>query len=198
MTPPLVVARVRAPGARRAPHLLCADHRARGWPCPHAEDAKIAQIHTANIDPSLLHGGRQLPDHRFRHARVRRHEGRRRSTSGAQQSQTGQRSDTIMVAHIDPGKRTGVLVSFPRDLWVPIPGHGTAKINAAFAYGGAQLTIETIEQDFDVPISHYLEVDFAGFRNIVNAIGSVPIYFPTPARDTQQRSRDQHGRLPST
>ena len=88
-----------------------------------------------------------------------------------------------MVAHIDPGKRTGVLVSFPRDLWVAIPGHGTPKINAAFAYGGAQLTIETIEQDFDIPISHYLEVDFAGFRDIVNAIGSVPIYFPTPARD---------------
>ena len=89
----------------------------------------------------------------------------------------------MMVVHIDPGKRTGVLVSFPRDLWVPIPGHGTNKINAAFAFGGPQLAIETIKQDFDIPISHYLEVDFAGFRDIVNAIGSVPIYFPTPARD---------------
>ena len=64
------------------------------------------------------------------------------------------------------------------------PGHGTAKINAAFAFGGPQLTIATIKQDFNIPISHYLEVDFAGFRDIVNAIGSVPIYFPTPARDT--------------
>ena len=103
---------------------------------------------------------------------------------GDKASQTGQRSDTIMVAHIDPGKHTGILVSFPRDLWVEIPGHGTAKINAAFAFGGPQLAIATIEQDFDIPISHYLEVDFAGFRDIVNAIGSVPIYFPTPARDT--------------
>jgi len=76
-----------------------------------------------------------------------------------------------------------VLVSFPRDLWVNIPGHGDSKINAAFAYGGPQLAVKTIEQDFGVPISHYLEVDFAGFRDIVNAIGSVPIYFPTPARD---------------
>jgi LCP family protein required for cell wall assembly len=75
-------------------------------------------------------------------------------------------------------------VSFPRDLWVDIPGHGTAKINAAFAFGGPQLAIATIEQDFGIPISHYLEVDFAGFRDIVNAVGSVPIYFPTPARDT--------------
>ena len=46
-----------------------------------------------------------------------------------------------------------------------------------------QRSIETIENDFNVPISHYLQVDFAGFRNIVNAIGSIPVYFPTPARD---------------
>ena len=43
----------------------------------------------------------------------------------------------------------------------------TSKINAAFAYGGAQLAIQTLEQDFNIPISHYLEVDFAGFRDIV-------------------------------
>ena len=103
---------------------------------------------------------------------------------GSKATQTGQRSDTIMVVHIDPGKHTGILVSFPRDLWVAIPGHGTAKINAAFAFGGPQLTIATIKQDFNIPISHFLEVDFAGFRDIVNAIGSVPIFFPTPARDT--------------
>ncbi len=60
---------------------------------------------------------------------------------GSKAKQTGQRSDTMMVVHIDPGKHTGMLVSFPRDLWVDIPGHGTAKINAAFAFGGPQLTI---------------------------------------------------------
>ncbi len=77
-----------------------------------------------------------------------------------------------------------MLVSFPRDLWVAIPGIGHAKINAAFN-AGPQRMIETIEQDFDVPISHYLEVDFAGFRNMVNAIGTIPIYFAAPARDTK-------------
>ena len=104
----------------------------------------------------------------------------------------------MMVVHIDPGKRTGVLVSFPRDLWVAIPGHGTDKINAAFAFGGPQLTIQTIKQDFDIPISHYLEVDFAGFRDIVNAIGSVPIYFPAPGARSQQRSQHPDGRLPQS
>jgi len=102
---------------------------------------------------------------------------------GSAQSQTGQRSDTIMVAHVDSNGQ-GVLVSFPRDLWVAIPGLGHAKINAAFN-AGPQRVIETIEQDFNIPISHYLEVDFEGFRNIVNAIGTIPIYFPTPARDTK-------------
>ncbi len=103
---------------------------------------------------------------------------------GSAQQQTGQRSDTIMVAHVDDRTGTALLVSFPRDLWVAIPGIGHAKINAAFN-AGPQRVIETIENDFDIPISHYLEVDFAGFRKMVNAIGTIPIYFPAPARDTK-------------
>jgi LCP family protein required for cell wall assembly len=96
--------------------------------------------------------------------------------------QTGQRSDTIMIAHVDPDTETGMLVSFPRDLWVEIPGRGGAKINSAFS-DGPETVVQTIKQNFDIPIHHYLEIDFAGFRNIVDAIGTVPIYFPTPARD---------------
>jgi LCP family protein required for cell wall assembly len=95
----------------------------------------------------------------------------------------GQRSDTIMIAHIDPETETGMLVSFPRDLWVNIPDVGEAKLNAAFN-GGPQRVIQTIQENFDIEVNHYLEIDFNGFRNIVDAIGSVPIFFPTPARDT--------------
>ena len=58
--------------------------------------------------------------------------------------------------------------------WCPIPGMGHAKINAAFN-AGPQRVIETIESNFDVPISHYLQVDFAGFREMVNKLGSIPI-----------------------
>ena len=147
------------------------------------ESAKIAKIHKAQIDARLLKaGGNYLIIGSDSRAFI----DSKTDTEhfGSKTSQTGQRSDTIMVAHINPGRRTGVLVSFPRDLWVAIPNHGMAKINAAFSFGGPQLTIATIEQDFGIPISHYLEVDFAGFRDIVNAIGSVPIYFPTPAKDT--------------
>ena len=101
---------------------------------------------------------------------------------GDAQTQSGQRSDTIMIAHVDPDTQSGLLVSFPRDLWVDIPGVGESKINAAFNYGPAKV-IETIQANFDIPINHYLEVDFAGFKGIVDAIGTVPIFFPTPARD---------------
>ncbi len=103
---------------------------------------------------------------------------------GNPQYQTGQRSDTIMIAHVDPnapGK--GFLVSIPRDLWVAIPGHGSQRINAAYNFGPSVL-IQTIQQDFQIPINHYLEVGFDTFAEIVNAIGSVHIFFPTQARDT--------------
>jgi LCP family protein required for cell wall assembly len=78
---------------------------------------------------------------------------------------------------------TAFVVSFPRDTEVAIPGHGTDKLNAAFAFGGPALTIKTFEQDFGIPIQHYLAVNFIGFQKIVDAIGHVKIYFPTPARD---------------
>jgi LCP family protein required for cell wall assembly len=101
---------------------------------------------------------------------------------GDPSEQTGQRSDTIMVAHIDPKTKTGLLVSFPRDLWVDIPGLGHAKLNAAFNEGPERV-IATLQQNFGFDVNHYVEVNFDGFRDIVDAIGSVPIYFPTPVRD---------------
>ena len=97
--------------------------------------------------------------------------------------QTGQRSDTIMIAHVDPKSPSkGFLVSIPRDLWVEIPGHGSQRINTAYNFGPTTL-IQTIEQNFHVTINHYLEVGFATFAQIVNAIGAVHIFFPTPAYD---------------
>ncbi len=94
----------------------------------------------------------------------------------------GQRSDTIMVLHTDPDSGRALLVSFPRDLWVDIPGRGGSRINAAFN-DGPQAVIDTLAQDFDVPIHHYVEVNFDSFRQIVDAIGSVPVLFPAAARD---------------
>jgi polyisoprenyl-teichoic acid--peptidoglycan teichoic acid transferase len=93
-------------------------------------------------------------------------------------------SDVIIVAHLDERSDTAALLSFPRDLWVPIAGTGSeAKINAAFGVGGARSLIGTIEERFGIPIHHYVQVDFAGFQGLVEAVGSVPVWFDSPARD---------------
>ncbi len=103
---------------------------------------------------------------------------------GTSDEVSGQRSDTIMIVQVDPEAGTGMVLSFPRDLWVDIPGRGEAKLNAAFN-DGIDVLIETIRTNFDIPVHHALQLDFAGFEGIVDALGTVGIYFPTPARDTQ-------------
>jgi polyisoprenyl-teichoic acid--peptidoglycan teichoic acid transferase len=96
---------------------------------------------------------------------------------------SGQRSDTILILHIDPKVKKASILSIPRDLYVPIAGTTRqAKINSAFTNGPEQL-IETIHDAFGIQIDHYAEVDFEGFRGIVNAIAPVYVYFPAPARD---------------
>lgn len=94
----------------------------------------------------------------------------------------GQRSDTMMVVHVEPGAQRTLVVSFPRDLWVDIPGEGMSKINGAFTIGPDKV-IETLDANFGIEINHYIEVDFKSFEDIVEVIGSVPTYFPYPARD---------------
>lgn len=98
-------------------------------------------------------------------------------------------TDTIMVLRIDPSLHKAWLLSFPRDLLVTIPGTGgKAKINSAMASAGGsagiQKLIETIQTNFRIPIHHYVQVNLAGFEQLVNAIGGVPVYFDKPARDT--------------
>ena len=142
---------------------------------------KVSKIPRAAIDTSVLQaGGNFLLIGSDSRAFV--NDPKDAEHFGGARQQVGQRSDTIMVAHVDARTGKALLVSFPRDLWVAIPGIGHAKINAAFN-AGPQRVIETIENDFDIPISHYLQVDFEGFRKMVDAIGTIPISFPAPARD---------------
>ncbi len=89
------------------------------------------------------------------------------------QAVSGQRTDTIILVHVSPRNKKAVMVSIPRDLKVDIPGHGTNKINAAFAFGGPALLVKTVEQNLGVPVNHYAEVDFAGFLKVVDAVGGV-------------------------
>ena len=104
---------------------------------------------------------------------------------------SGQRSDTIMIARVDAKAKTIDLVSFPRDLWVPIsPSGQPERINTAYNstdpdVDGAQRLIDTIKADFGIDINHYVEIDFASFKGVVDAGGGIPLYFHTAVRDRQ-------------
>lgn len=96
----------------------------------------------------------------------------------------GQRTDTIMVAHIPDNDTAPTLLSLPRDSNVEIPGHGTSKINAAFAYGGPSLLVKTVEGATGLRIDHYAEISFGGFANIVDDVGGVELDIPEEMHDT--------------
>jgi LCP family protein required for cell wall assembly len=86
---------------------------------------------------------------------------------------SGARSDTIMLVRLNPDKEATAIMSLPRDLKVRIPGRGVDKINAAYAYGGPALTLQTVKQLTGLPINHVINVTFKGFWRAVNAIGCV-------------------------
>ncbi len=95
----------------------------------------------------------------------------------------GERSDVIMLVKVYPADGSAQILSLPRDLLVDIPGHGTNRINAAYSFGGAPLMVRTVKQVTGLPIHHYVEVDFVGFKSIVDQVGGVTINFPFQARD---------------
>jgi polyisoprenyl-teichoic acid--peptidoglycan teichoic acid transferase len=105
----------------------------------------------------------------------------------------GQRADVIILLQVHPDDGTAQMLSIPRDLWVDIRGHGMNKVNAAFAFGGAPLMVETVTRETGIPINHYMQVDFVGFQAIVDELGGVPINFPFPARDTKSGLRVEAG-----
>ena len=96
---------------------------------------------------------------------------------------TGSRSDTIMVLRRDKALGTASLLSIPRDLWVDIAGKGKkSRINSAYQGGPAQL-VATVQQALGLPIHHYIEIDFQGFKAVVDAVGGVKICFLSASRD---------------
>jgi LCP family protein required for cell wall assembly len=92
------------------------------------------------------------------------------------------KSDTMMIVHVDPEAKKSLLVSFPRDLLVDIPGRGRGQLNAAYN-DGQQKVVDTIQENFGIDVNHYVEVNFEAFVGIVDAIGEIPVYFSAPARD---------------
>ncbi len=98
--------------------------------------------------------------------------------------QTSQRADTILIVRVDPGRRTMDLISLPRDLWVMRSDGHPNRINTAYSLDdGRQALIDTIGGELGIDVNHYVEIDFRAFKDLVGAVGGVPLWFDSPMRD---------------
>jgi LCP family protein required for cell wall assembly len=93
-------------------------------------------------------------------------------------------SDTMMLIHLSADHTKVTVVSFPRDSWVNIPGHGMNKINAAYGLGGPKLMVQTVEQATGLTVNDYIEVNFLGFVQVIDALGGVDICLPQALDDS--------------
>ncbi len=98
-------------------------------------------------------------------------------------SAAGQRTDTILMLHVPDSGGPNLLLSIPRDSYVDIPGHGKNKINAAYAFGGPKLLVQTVEKSTGVRIDDYIEIGFTGFVDIVDAVGGIQVCPKTAVND---------------
>jgi len=96
---------------------------------------------------------------------------------------SGSRSDTILLLHVPANGTRPTLVSLPRDSYVPIPGHGYNKLNAAYALGGPKLLLQTVQNVTGLPVSHYMGIGFGGLVSVVNDVGGVRMCLPAPMKD---------------
>ena len=105
------------------------------------------------------------------------------------QGVTGVNSDVVMILHLDPNNHRASILSIPRDTFVPnARAEGANKIDAALAEGPNQL-VDAIQEDFGIPIQHYVELNFDTFAGVVDAIGGVKMYFPMPVFDAESGLR---------
>ncbi len=104
---------------------------------------------------------------------------------------SGQRSDTILILHMPSNGQPPVLLSIPRDSYVPIPGYGSNKINAAFAFGGPRLLAETLQNVTGLYINHYMGIGFGGLVSVVNDVGGGYVRTRNFAISDLQREQDQ-------
>jgi LCP family protein required for cell wall assembly len=88
-----------------------------------------------------------------------------------------------LVLHIPANGGRPVLISLPRDSYVPIPGHGSDKINAAYAFGGPKLLAETVQNVTGLHIDHFMQIGFGGFVRVVDAVGGVRLCLKAPLVD---------------
>lgn len=110
-------------------------------------------------------------------------DGKQSGAFGSAADVGGGRSDVTMLLHVNPVTNSVSILSIPRDLWLPIPDStGEIRVDAALDNGPNQL-VTTIEDDLDIPINHYIELNFDTFQDVVNALGGLNMYFPVRAYD---------------
>jgi LCP family protein required for cell wall assembly len=103
--------------------------------------------------------------------------------TGSAKDAGGLRTDSIILVHVPSGGGKPALISLPRDSYVPIPGHGRNKINAAYSLGGPKLLVQTIEQVSGVRIDGYIEIGFGGFASVVDSLSGVDICVKRTIKD---------------
>jgi LCP family protein required for cell wall assembly len=103
----------------------------------------------------------------------------------------GAHSDAIMVLHLDANRRKVWVVSVPRDLWVPIPGHAEDKVNAAYSLGGPALFVQTLEGLTGLRMDHLVVLDWTALRRLTDAVGGVPVSMLSPATARGDTTRSE-------
>ena len=103
---------------------------------------------------------------------------KRSEEDAASEGVSGERSDVMMLVHISDDRESVYVTSFPRDLYVDIPGHGKDRINAALAFGGPSLAVTTVEDYTGVPIDHVALIDFEGIEGLVDTLGGIDVKVP--------------------
>ncbi|GGL29018.1 LCP family protein [Phycicoccus endophyticus] len=98
-------------------------------------------------------------------------------------SAAGRRTDSIILVHVPSGSGKAALISIPRDSYLPIPGYGSNKVNASFAFGGPKLLVQTLEQATGLRLDGYVEIGFGGFANVVDSLGGVDLCIPRNIKD---------------
>ena len=105
------------------------------------------------------------------------------ATVGTEDANPGMRSDTLILVRYDTKAKKVSMMSIPRDLWVRMSDDGkSAKVNAAYQRG-ADVLVRTVQRALNVPIHHYIEINFSGFKQIVDSIGGVHVCVAHPSRD---------------
>lgn len=110
----------------------------------------------------------------------------------------GTRSDSMILVSVDQDNKTAHLLSVPRDLWVKVPGHGNNRINTAYFFGeqsqpgkgGPPLVKETVQENFGIRVDYFIEIDFNGFRSIIDALGGITVDVKKPLVDNEYPTED--------